>query len=461
MVLSFVLAAAVAASPRPLPGADSGIYIPRLDRTSGVLAFMERAGERSVLLRPSTWFADFHPLLYVDFTKPESLKAAGISAEGSATVSFRKDGRMTCVELADAKAFAARARERLATFGTLWEGRLGGAPVIAAKSETGGFVAGYAQRGNVACSVYSSKDAQELLKAAGAAVRGQKPGGAWRQLGGISGQVFLVSGGGAAGLDGDKDALRVDARASGLMVAPLDKAGPSPYAQLNPVGLMVARANIKPSEIPNAVQSLTSFVPRVCPKCDKAAVAALSQAVGAQLTGKMAVSIDSLAVKGRLRTDAQRFFAARQVWLGEVKDPKKVAAALAALEKWEGARKVETGWALPVEGGEVLVGTAGAHVYLANDAQALKVTLAALPEQPGKLDHAMTFAVDPQKTSRALARISLFDVLGSKELAGLFAISTELGPLLTMTEAVTGFVDPDKKGAHRVGVRWTLKPQSP
>ncbi|HZA51431.1 MAG TPA: hypothetical protein VE549_11875, partial [Myxococcaceae bacterium] len=147
MILSAVLAVALAAVPRPLPKSESGLYVPRLDRLEGLLAFMTRAGERAVTLRPSTWFSEFHPLLELDFTRGESLAEAGIAPAGSATLSWRGEGRMTCLDLSDPKRFEARARERLTALGSIWEGKLRGSPVVAAKSPEGILLAGYARKG--------------------------------------------------------------------------------------------------------------------------------------------------------------------------------------------------------------------------------------------------------------------------------------------------------------------------
>src|SRR4051812_18143201 len=123
MVASALLASLVlgASTPRPLPSAESGIFLPRMDRIDGLVGFMERAGERSAMLRPQSWFSQFHPLVFVDFTRPESLAAAGIAHAGSVTVSFRHDGWMSCVELSDPAVFEKRAKERLATLGKPWE----------------------------------------------------------------------------------------------------------------------------------------------------------------------------------------------------------------------------------------------------------------------------------------------------------------------------------------------------
>jgi hypothetical protein len=67
-MLSLVLAATLAAAPAPraASSATTVVHIPRLDKLSGLQAFMSRAGTHAGLARPSTWAAEFHPFLALD-----------------------------------------------------------------------------------------------------------------------------------------------------------------------------------------------------------------------------------------------------------------------------------------------------------------------------------------------------------------------------------------------------------
>lgn len=457
-MLALALAATLAISPRPLPNADSGVYVPRIDRLGGLIGFMERAGERSVMLRPSTWFSQFHPLLYVDFTRPESLRANGIDTAGSATVSFRKDGWMSCVEVADLHLFEQRARERLASFGTVSEGRRGAIAVVTAKASDGAVRAGYAKKGHVTCSIVASNNGDGMLGAAVAAVSNATLEGAWKDTRGLSGAAFLVVPEGVFGLSGSGDELIIDGRTTRLATPTLQKGAASPYAGMSPPGLAVARASIARDAVPDAVQSLVGPLSSLCARCEREKVGALEKALANELTGNVAVAIHALNVNGRLATEAQRFFAAKQAWLAEVRDGEAAKKAIATLATWPGARTTDEGYALPIEGGELLVGVRGKNLFLANDPKALAAGLGAVPAKGGRQQHGLELALDPARTSQTLAQISFFDVIGSKELAGLFAASTELGPLLAITSAVNGWADSAGGQAHRFGGTWTLKP---
>jgi hypothetical protein len=455
-MLPAVLAAALAATPRPLPNAESGLYVPRMDRLGGLLAFMTRAGERAVTLRPSTWFSEFHPLLELDFTRSDSLAAAGVEPSGSATLSWRGDGRMTCLDLSDPKRFEERARERLAMLGAIWQGKLRGSPVVAARSPDGMLVAGYARKGNSACAASSSRDAKPLLEAAARAVDKPSAGGGWGRLRGISGALFFVSAEGVAGLDGTPRALTVDGRAR-LPAPTLAKGGQSPYAPSAGAGLVWLRAQVARSDVPAAVRSLTGSIASACTACNRSDVAALEQAIAERLTGHVSLLVNGLDVRGRLRSEAERYFAARHAWLAEVDDPAAAKKALERARALPGSRATGAGYAIAVPGGEISLGVHGRHLFIANDASALKAAVDALPEKPSPLAHGAELQLDPARTARALASISLLDVMGSKELAGLFALSTELGPLLSVTESVRGFTDGGEGRSHRVGLTWTLR----
>ena len=462
-MLALVVAAALAASPRPLPNADSGLYAPRLDRLSGLLAFMTRAGERSATLRPSTWFSELHPLVELDLTRPESLASAGVDPQGSATVSWREDGRMSCVDLSDPKRFEDRAKQRLAGLGTLWEGRLGGSPVVAAKSPEGRILAGYARKGNASCAVASMRDAKQLLEGAVGALSQAKVGGSWAQLGGgsraLGGAIFFVTRDGAVGLDGTPRALTADGRAR-LPAPGLAKGGQSPYALAGSAGLVAMRAQVAKGDIPRAVHSLTGSIASLCARCGRADVAALEQAIAERLTGHVFLLVQAVNASGRLRSEADRYFALRHAWLAEVDDAAAAKAALERARGLPGARATGAGFAIAVPGGEIALGLHGRHLFVANDSSALKAALDGLSQRPSPLAHGAELSLDPERTSRALASISLLDVMGSKEMAGLFALGAEVGPLLSITESVHAFADGDGSSPHRIGMTWTLRGES-
>jgi hypothetical protein len=461
-MLSLLAATAILASaPRALPGSEAGIHIPRLDGMSGVLAFMGRAGERSVMLRPSTWFSEAHPVFMLDLTRPQTLAELGLDPSGPATLSHRKDGRMTCHGVSEPARFDERARARLSAMGALWEGKVRGVPALgaAAGGDDPRLVAAVVRRGNVACAVGSRADARALLEAAANATGKPQVTGAWATLAGLKGTVFMISGDAALGLTGARDELVVDGRARKLPAPGLSSGTQSPYAGFAPPGLAVVRAAVRQKDVPGAVRSLIAPLERVCRACPREPLAALERALSAQLTGQVALFLQAASVRGRLRTEADRFFAARHVWLAEVKDPAEANKALSGLEKVEGARTEDGVWVVPVDSArEVRVGVSGRHLFLANDPGTLEVALAALPQKPAKLARGLEATVDPARAHQALSGISLMDVLGSKELAGLLAVSTEVGPVLELSQSLTGWAQSDGSGGHRFGAVLTLRP---
>ena len=85
-----------------VPGGDDRLAVGEALRDLGALA---RAGAHAPLLRPEAWTSDFHPFLAVDPFSAPSLRAAGIDPAGPATVSLRREGRITCTQVKDAAAF--------------------------------------------------------------------------------------------------------------------------------------------------------------------------------------------------------------------------------------------------------------------------------------------------------------------------------------------------------------------
>ncbi len=462
MMLALVAAAALASTPRALPNADSGLHIPKLDGTSGLVAFMNRAGERSVMVRPSTWFGDSHPVFRADFSQPDTLEDIAVDAAGFATLSTRKHGRMTCHGVTDPKKFDARVEERLGVVGEVWKGKVGGLAVVGAtRFGEKTLSAAVARRGKVACAVGSRKDARALLDELVAATGAVTPKGPWAQTKGLRGEAFLVMGNAVVGLTGKADALTVDGRAFGLSAPKLRTGSQSPFAAFAPEGLAVMRASVQPGEVGRSVRSLVGPLSGLCKGCPREGVAKLEAGLSAQLTGQLALLVHSAQVRGRMKTDADRFFAARHVWLAEVKDADAVRKALAPVGQFGGAQPLEAGagWVIPLEPGrELRVVQSGKTVLLANDEAALKAALAGLGGGRGKHARGLTVQVDPQRAHRTLSGISLFDVVGASELAGLLAVSTELGPVLEITRGVEGWADSEGARTYRFGALLTLAP---
>jgi hypothetical protein len=469
-MLSLVLATTLAAAPAPraATSADTLVHIPRLDALAGLSTFLERAGRDAALLRPAAWYAELHPFLPLDPQRPETLTAAGIDPAGPLTLSLDSTGRVSCVRLTDAKAFQARAAAALGAEGReVKPSTASGVTTVSVPRDMGGH-AGYALKGNEACafSSLSSGFVEEgwgkaLLKESSRLVgRAPKPDA---RLSAVPGLLYIVAPGRklVLGVGASATELRLEGSSAGLPLPAFQAAGTSPYGAMKPEGLLFSRARVAPASLGHAVGNVSSRIQQVCPDCPPAEVDALARTVARHLTGHTLLRVEEVKVRGSLRTPEARFFAPRQALAAELTDAAAVKAALAPLAKFPGARALEDGHALTVKGGTLFVRLSGRHLVVGNDEAATQTLLAALPSQGARLERAVDFTLDPQRVSRGLAQVSLMDVVKDKQLAGIFAIAVELGPLLGKSEHLTGWLDSAPGNTHRFSLTWTLPPAAP
>ncbi|WP_224361238.1 hypothetical protein [Hyalangium versicolor] len=459
-MLSLLLVTTLAAAPAPraTASANTVVHIPRLDKLSGLNAFMSRAGTYAALARPSTWSPEFHPFLSLDPMRPESLSTVGIDSTASATLSYVTRGKISCVRLTDAKLFQAKAQEALATGGEVKTATSKGITTASAPRGTGR--AGYALKGQDVCSFATLYDDDDLLNET-VKVLGKAPAPDAR-LGKLPGAVYVLQGSRMAlGLDGTPEGLQVDGTATQLPLPPFQSSSASPYGAITLPGLLFSRAQVAPAGLTQAVGSVRASIQQLCTECPSDQVNAVTQALTQQLTGHLLVLVDSVQVKASLRTPEGRFFAPRQVIAAEVKDPSKVKEALAPLARFPGAQPLEDGYALALKGGSVLVRQKGNHLLIGNDEAVVKGLLQSLSDKGAKLPHAVDFTADPKRMARALSQVSLMDIMSNQQLAGLFAMSTEVGPLLANSERLSGWLDSAPGGAHRFSLSWALPASSP
>ena len=454
-MLSLVLAATLAAAPAPraATGASTVVHIPQLNKLTGLHAFMSRAGTHAALARPSTWASEFHPFLSVDPMRPESLSAVGIDPAGAATVSFIRQGKVSCARLADAKLFRTRADEALASSGAVKTGTTKGVTTATVPRSSGGR-AGYALKGQDMCSFTTLYEDDDALNEATRLLT--KAPAADARLGKLPGVVFILQGPVVAALDGTGDTLQAEGTATRLPLPPFQAAGTSPYGTLKHEGLLFSRAQVAPAGLSQAVGSVRWSVQKLCPTCPPEQVEAVARAVTEQLTGHLAVLVDSVQVKASLRTPEGRFFAPRQAVAAEAKDAAKLKAALAPLAAFPGATALEDGHSLPLKGGAVFIRQKGKHLVLGNDEAVVKTLLDSLQDTGAKLPHAVDFTADPKKVARALSQVSLMDVMSNPQLGSLLLGSSEAGPLLSNSERLTGWLDSAPGGSHRFSLTWTL-----
>ncbi|ADO69498.1 hypothetical protein [Stigmatella aurantiaca] len=453
-MLSFLLATTLAAAPAPraVPGADPIVHIPRLDALQGLYGFMTRAGMQSVMMRPANWNAELHPFFTVDPLHPETLTSVGIDPAGATTVSFIRRGKVSCTRLADPKRFQARAEETLKAEGEPKTATAQGMTTVIAPRGPGR--AGYVLKGQEACAFASLYDDEDLLKAT-VKLMGKAPVPDAR-LGKLPGGVFLLQGAHVVGLDGTSNGLQAEGTASKLPLPPFKAAASSPYGEMKPGGLLFARAQVAPAGLSPAVGSVRGSIQQLCTACPPDSVEAMTKAITPQLTGQVLMHVDSVKVNASLRTPEGRFFAPRQALAAEVKDAAAVKAALAPLAKFPGAQALADGYALTLKGGTLFIRQKGQQLVLGNDEAVVQNLLAALPVRGAKLPRTVDFTVDPKRVAAALSQVSLMDIVSDQQLAALFAMSSELGPLLASSERITGWLDSAPGNTHRFSITWTL-----
>ncbi|WP_164007936.1 hypothetical protein [Pyxidicoccus trucidator] len=458
MFSSLVLAATLAAAPAPRSAASAQtvVHVPRLDAMAGLSSFLERAGNHAALLRPSAWRAELHPFLVIDPTKPETLASAGLDAAGPATVSLRDDGRVSCLRVKDAKVFQEKAAEAISAAGgeEVKPTTSKGVTTVSVKRSAGGAM-GYALKGQEVCSFGATDTGGPALLKEAVKLVGKAPAQDAR-LGKLPGVAYLTSGGTVLGLDGTSSALKVEGTAAKLPLPPFQARSTSPYGTMKSEGMLFSRVAVAPAGVSQAVGSLRATIQAVCPACPREQVQSMTDAVAKQLTGNMLVNMDNVQVRGSLRAPESRFFAVRQALAAEVTDAAAVKSALTPLGRFPGAKALADGWALAVKGGNVFVRLKDKQLVVGNDEAVTQATLAALPVTSAKLERAADFSLDPKKLARGLNQVSLADVLADEQLAALFAVSSELGPLLEQSERITGWMDSAPGNAHRFSFTWTL-----
>ncbi|HEX8539264.1 MAG TPA: hypothetical protein VF664_17490 [Cystobacter sp.] len=467
-MLSFVLAASLAASPQPraATATETLVHIPRMDAIQGLTAFLERAGQPAALLRPDVWLAELHPFLSLDPRQPDTLTRAGIDPTGPLTLSMLASGRISCTRLADPKLFQERAAAMLLSANSkvteVKPSTSAGITSVLVARETGGDI-GYALKGKEACAFASLSggfvddgQGKVLFKEASRLVS-QTPK-ADARMAKLPGTLYvsLPRRGLTLGLDGSASALQVEGTSTALPLPAFQSSGTSPYGTMMPTGLLFSRAHLAPAGVSDTMETVRSTLQRICPSCPQAEVSSITRAVSGRLTGNVLMAVDGVRPRPNLRTPEGRFFASRQALVAEVTDPAAVKSALAPLAKFPGARALEDGYALDVKGGTLLLHLRGRHLALGNDETAAASLLSVVPAQGAKLPHAVTFTMDPARVASGLKQVSLMDVVADKQLAGVFTVGLELGPLLARSEDIEGWLDSLAGGGHRFSTRWTL-----
>jgi len=446
MTLALV-AALVVAAPRAPADAELSVYVPRLDAVEKVLPFFDTAGARSVMLRPASWREEAHPLLKVDVTSRESLTQAGIDPAGSLTVTRKGVFSISCLTLADVKKHQAASDERLKRLGELSTQTVGGVTIRSAKDQLGRVQAAYALKGAESCAISGfgntvDKELPGLAKLLGANAAGL-PG--FKLAAELPGAAYFVwpdgKEPGAIAVSTSGLTLTLDGKSKGVPLLQLAGAGTSPFAQLAPPGMITLRLRVAKAAVPALLDQVTRQLP------NGGALGPAATALAPMLTGNAALYVQAVKVTSGLRSVEQRFFALKLVLLAETSDPAQAKAALDAVDASKLATRL----------GAVEVGVQGSTVWLSTDAAARELALKSLPAKATAQAHAGEVAVDPALLAKGLSQVPLSEAVQNAELAGLLAVSAELGPLLLGSEKITGWLDGAGAQTHRAQLTWALK----
>jgi hypothetical protein len=228
---------------------------------------------------------------------------------------------------------------------------------------------------------------------------------------------------------------------------------------------MMVRARVAPEGVRRALGRMGAGLLAACEVCNPDVVGSLIGSIRNELTGEVMLRVDRVrAPPGSLRSPTARYFALKHAYLAEVAHPEVASAALESLLKLGAVRTSKDAYSLKAgtaeTAGTILAGLSGKSVYFANDEEALQAALSAAAAGAARaapLEHSLDVFVDPHLVARAFSQVSLLDLMSSRDLAPLVAVSTELGPLFAHSQSLTAWIDSDAT-TQRIGANWKLDP---
>ncbi len=444
------------------PNPQLVLQAPTIEKLSSLNSFLDLGGEQTAFLRRETWRDDGHPLLRVDFTRAETVTAAGLELKGFVRVMVEGDLKVTCVALADVKKYEAACAERLKTLGTIVREAKDGVTTVFAKDAINRVLSGYVLKGKESCAlVAQGRTVEQDLPVWAKQVGKPLAPALLKQAANLPGVLFTLNPRGAVGFstkDKEPFTLVADARSGALPIARVSGPGPSPYAATAMTGLLVAKLRFAPESVKAQSAQVATLLSQLLPKgaAPSGVLSTAANEVAATLTGQGLLFVREVKVGSTLRTWAGRFFAPKFAALLESRDPAKTRALLSALAAVKGAKALDNGegYSVLVKEGEVKLGLRGTHLYFGNDGAAVEQALKAA--KAGQQAHGLEFTVDPTLVARGMQQVPLLDAVQTPELAAVLAASSEAGPLLVASESVTGWADPEGSG-YRAHSEWKLK----
>jgi hypothetical protein len=446
-MLPSVLALLLLAAPQAPARAERLTFIPRLDGLRAGLPFFEAAGSHTALLRPETWRREALPLLGVDVTRRDSVEGAGLDASGPLTVSRVEQHSLSCLKVADARRFGARVDAALKPLGTRFTLVRSGVTIVAARDALGRVLGAVGTLGASACSLAGEgRTVEPLFPALVQALTAPPSGPGLALAATVPGLAQLIIPRGptplAVGLTATALTATLGLRAQGLAVPALLGGGPSPYAALTSPGLVVARARFDPAAMATVVARLARELP------SGEALAEVAPRLAPLLTGHAVALAWEVRVTRGLRTRPARFFALRLALAAQTRDPAAAQALLAGIDPARLTRPE----------GRLTLAVVGDSVVLSNDDEARRRLEAALPSGAGTQAHGLEVVADPPRLADALAQVPLLEVVQTPELAGVLAVSAELGPLLLASRSAAFWLDAVGRTGHQGQLTWALDP---
>lgn len=431
----------------PKAPADAQVvgYAPVIEKLSSLVPFFQKAGSRSVLVRPENWKSDAHVLLEVDFTSVDALKNAGVDATGPLTRAQVGDATMSCVRILNVDAYRKGCDARLARLGDVFEKVEGGVSVYGTRDPIGRVMAAYTVMGKDSCALNGhGRSVEALFPMLAKATAKPATGPGWSMVGKAPGalQLVLPSGNptGVVGINAREFDLTLDARTKNAPFAQFAGGGPSPLGVFKASGMAVFRGRVAKAQLPSLVDQVVRAMP------NGAGLLPVARTLAPYLTGNTALLLSHVRVSQGLRTREARFFALKGVMLAEVSDPAAVQPLISALDQA----------LLRFPQGALSVTLEGNILVVANDQDVRARAVNALSSASGKQLHGVEFDIDPRAVAKGLQQVPLLEAVQSPELAGFVAASSELGPLLLASSSVNGWLDSAPDSNHVAKLVWTL-----
>ncbi|MFT3710672.1 MAG: hypothetical protein QM817_23870 [Archangium sp.] len=421
-------------------------YAASIDKLASLLPFFEKAGTRSVLLRPENWKTDAHVLIDVDVTSLDALKLNGIDATGPLTRGQVGDAAMSCVRIANLDAYRKGCDAKLARLGEVFEKVESGVSVYATRDPIGRVMAAYTVQGKDSCALNGhGRSVETLLPMLAKATSKPATAPAWNLTSKVPGALqFVIPGGattGVAAMNVKELELTVDARVKNAPFAQFAGGGASPFGAFRSSGAMaVFRGRVSKAQVPTLVEQVVRFMP------GGAGLLPVAKQVAPYVTGNTAVLLSHVKVSQGLRTREARMFAVKAALLAEVSDAAAVKTLVDSLD----------GGLLRFAQGSLLVSLEGNVLVVANDESARAKAVAALASANGKQLHGLEFDIEPKAVAKGLQQVPLLEAVQAPELAALVAASTELGPLLVASEKINGWLDSASDATHVGKLVWQL-----